>query len=729
MKTIKKYAFILLAALAGVVSQSCQEDIDMSDRYTFTQETIASYLEKHDVYSEYYRILGEVPISRRSKSTVKQLISARGHYTVFAPTNEAIQLYLDSLHRKGVIDAPSWDGFRSEEDKDSIMKVIAYNSIIDSGDGASEVGIYTSSFPKNNEEFEMANMNERRMTIAIDNENNYFINGVKDDKKDSIIGGSLLDARNRDIPAINGVLHQVHTVIAPSSQTLTELLQEFVKKGEEGFIGIANMIAVCGLEKELSKYRDMEYEDLVLTDAIQDFTTPSTVGTVQIPDHKQYGFTIFAESDDFWKGIPTVGDPKTMSKEEFAGKVKDWVVTQGFYPNATNDENYSDPKNVLYQFITYHIIPARIPKNNLVIHGKEYGYNKVSKRIGVPVYDYHVTMGERRLLKFYESRTSDGIYLNRFPQLDNGRDGNNMEIGCTKAKLGFKINDGSLREVINGYIYTITPGYEINPGTGEEGPLTLAYDQRTRENLQRERIRIDFTSLFPELMSNSIRLIPSPRGDKQNWGFPNNNQYKYLENVSIESGTYFSYLPAMNRDLSDKNWSNYQFDEFNVCGSYEITFTLPPVPVKSTYEIRYGVQNDSDRRGMCQVYFGENPNHLPAIGIPLDLRIGGNNPEIIGWEEDVSTDTIANSNVDKRMRNLGFMKGPMCYMSRLNNTARQFKQTTRRIIVRQEMDPNKTYYLKFKSVLEDPKLEFYADYFEFCAKEVYDNPSTPEDIW
>lgn len=723
MKTIKKYAFILLAVLSGTVSQSCQEEIDTSDRYTFTQETLASYLEKHEVYSEYYRILGEVPISRRSKSTVKQLISARGHYTVFAPTNDAIQEYLDSLYKKELIDEPSWDGFRSEEDKDSIMKVIAYNSIIDSGDEAADIGIYVSSFPKNNEEFEKSNLNERRMTIAIDSLNNYYIYGTtlkgKDGKDSVIIGGSLLDLRNRDIPAINGVLHQVHSVIAPSNQTMSELLQEFVKKGED-LSGIANLISACGLESELDKYRDEEYEELVLTEAIQDFKPGSTVGQVQVPDHKQYGFTIFAEKDDFWEANLGV-DPKSISKEEFARLVKDWVVRQNLYPEAKDDENYSDPNNVLYQFITYHIIPARISKNNLVIHRNERGLTEA--RFGVPVYDYHMTMGSRRLIKLYESRQSNGIYLNRFPQLNNGRDGDNMEIGCDDSNLGFKIDDGNLREVLNGYIYPITT-------EGTTGPATLAFDEQTRNNLQKERIRFDITSLFPELMSNNIRLTPADASRSPNcqWGFPIDNDFKYLENVVIEEGTDFCYLPGLNSNGNSKGWHNYQEDEFNVSGNYEMTFTLPPVPVKNTYEIRFAVQNNSNVRGMCQVYFGDNPNHLKAMGIPLDLRIGGNQSGIIGWEEDSPTDLVNNANIDKRMRNLGFMKGPMCYMCGAN-TARQNKFTTRRIIVREEMEPGKTYYLKFKSVLENPDLEFYADYLEFCAKEVYDNPNTPEDIW
>ena len=80
--------------------------------------TIASmsYLEKHEAYSQYVELLGQVPISMRSKSTVAQLLAARGHYTVFAPTNEAVEAYLQQLCDEEVdlLSAPSWDAFRSE---------------------------------------------------------------------------------------------------------------------------------------------------------------------------------------------------------------------------------------------------------------------------------------------------------------------------------------------------------------------------------------------------------------------------------------------------------------------------------------------------------------------------------------------------------------------------------------------------------------------------------------
>ena len=53
----------------------------------------------------------------------------------------------------------------------------------------------------------------------------------------------------------------------------------------------------------------------------------------------------------------------------------------------------------------------------------------------------------------------------------------------------------------------------------------------------------------------------------------------------------------------------------------------------------------------------------------------------------------------------------------------------RRIIVRQELKANETYYIKFMNVLENEGAQFYMDYIEYCPKSVYDNPTEPEDIW
>ena len=65
-------------------------------------------------------------LSKRSESTIAQLLSARGNYTVFAPTNDAVQHYLDSVYQTTDYDIT--------QIPDSVADYIARNAIIDCED-------------------------------------------------------------------------------------------------------------------------------------------------------------------------------------------------------------------------------------------------------------------------------------------------------------------------------------------------------------------------------------------------------------------------------------------------------------------------------------------------------------------------------------------------------------------------------------------------------------------
>ena len=82
--------------------------------------------------------------------------------------------------------------------------------------------------------------------------------------------------------------------------------------------------------------------------------------------------------------------------------------------------------------------------------------------------------------------------------------------------------------------------------------------------------------------------------------------------------------------LSEKEF--YRGDCVWLDGMYDATFLLPVVPETDTYEIRIGYTAD-DGNGICQLYFGSNPNSLSPAGLPSDFRLSGNSQQT-GWEAD-----------------------------------------------------------------------------------------------
>ncbi len=694
---------ILLFTLWG-----CTEDIDTSARYVFTSDNVMSYLEKHNTYSEYVRLLKLTPISIRSKSTVGELLSARGHYTVFAPTNDAIQTYLEELCEEEplLLSEPSWDAFVSDHKRDSVIRVVVCNSVIDSGDH--EEAFQVNAFPqKTGTEFPLNNMNDRRLSVRYQGVDTIFINNT-----------CPINITERDIIVTNGVIHQVTRVIAPKDVTAALYLQEMLDNDQEGFLVMAKAIQACGLMDTLSKIRDEVYENRYLRGEIPenmhmyiDGHFPN--GDNWTPRHRLYGFTIFAETDEFWReqGL----DPKAPSATLLPALIQ-WIVNNHQYSDDdrfTTDENYESEMNLLYQWTTYHILPFRTPADRLVFHRNEFGYDQARKTFTIPMYEIYTTMGKRRLLKIYESKESNGIYLNRFPKLEQDRREILHELYCDADKEGCYVDrdpeHAILNDIINCCIYPIG--------------APLSYNDNVRDNLAKERLRFDGMTLFPEAMNNDIRLKMSADEKNQDVYIPATRIYNYFENMQMNDQTLFVYLNAYGY-----NWCNLHSDEMKAKGRFELTFKLPPVPRRGTYEFRYDVLPNGDR-GIQQFYFGSDPTKLPAAGIPVNLTkgIGSMN---VGYEAD-GKDEDYNIEVDKRLRNNGVMKGAKTVTAdgSSSDIERNRSSNLRYIIIRQTMDPDKTYYMKLKSVLDSEDKEFYMDYMEYCPKEVYDNPERPEDIW
>ena len=688
--------FILLLLFAA-----CTEDVDTSARYVFTERTIASYLEDHAQFSEYVRLLKEQRVSDASETTVYQLMTAYGYYTCFAPTNEAIQFYMDSLVIKGIIPEATWDAMPDERTRDSIRFVIVLNSILD---GTKQEKTFVSAeFPNENEEFDVNTMADRKISVTTDkaDRDSFYIDGI-----------CPISKKNRDIETLNGYIHQVGYVINPSNETLGSTLHKFTIDYESNFNVMARLVEICGLTDTLSQIKDERYETLYRNGAFPNFNWQLRSWAIPAPEHRKYGFTLFAETDKFWEK-----ELKKGCREITTEDIIKWITDKGYYPEAVNDGNYTSEDNLLNQFVTYHLLPARIPVDKLALHYNEKGFNYKNPRATptVPVWAHYVTMGKRRLLRIWESAESGAPYLNRFPKLNNGRRDDYHEKSCSEENKGVRIETGEgsgIIRLINGIIYPIDEH--------------IAYTDPVRNELAKVRLRYDAWELQPEAMNNDLRLVTK---DDACWYFSSDPDKQYFENLTVNSKqTNFMLLSGRNQ-----SWPNYQGDEVLAEGVYDITITLPPVPKAGIYEIRMGVSTYSGTRGICQVYWGSKKNKLVAQGIPVNMQLGGNAANnILGWEKDSKDDDDYNAEVDKKMRNNGFMKGPEYIVASAggSETNRMNAGATRRIVVREQMSPDITYYMRFKTVQPDyTTKQLFIDYLEWCPKEVYDNPMTPEDIW
>lgn len=679
MRTINKIKAVSGALFIFVASMftlnSCTENIDDSDLYTFTGETMVDHFESDlENFSDYLTILGKVHPSKRSESTMLELLSARGNYTCFAPTNEAIRLYLDSLLLINQVTSTDVNQI-----PDSIAESIVFNSIIEN---ENDEAYSTTDFVEG--ALSRTNMNDRYINISYGNASDgtsvIFVN---------------VDSRIviKDIEVTNGYIHAIDKVLSPSTATVGDLV---MNTANTSFFG--HLLDITGWDDQLMDYRDEEYEDFEKAGEDVTEVINGNNWSGRYPEHRYLGYTVFVETDSVFE--------ETLGKGNLTVEaLKNWLQTNGYYPDANYDDDYTNEDNVINQFVSYHLLPERLTWNRMVIFSNEKGFYNGAINDGTQfqtnVWEYYETMGKhRRTLKI--TGIKEGKRINRYSTMnlttyrEQSVEIPGVEINSTNGQYD--------NNAMNGYYYTINS--------------LLLWGPDVYNKVLNERMRYDICALLPEIMTNNVRFNKTA-----SWFFKS-DYFDVIPSMSEE--TVFQYLPNTNNTGDAGQWTNYQTDEFNIKGVFDFTMKLPPVPYTGTYEIRYGVSANGNR-GMAQIYLGTNPNNLPPVGIPLDLRVGGSSSSV-GWVSDTNLGSDeAIDELDKAMRNLGYMKGPKYFYPASGISGRDCTNCLRRIIFTGQLEAGETYYIRFKSVLQS-SAEFFFDYLEFVPKSIY-NGEVAEDKW
>ena len=672
-------AAFLISHFSFLVS-SCSEDIDESNLYTFTGETIEDYLSnRSEQFSSFNYILSRIGYDK--------ILSAYGTYTCFAPTNDAVTNYIDSLYDDNTnIDLPH-NGMTArglEGLTDSLCEDIALFHLLNT----KVMGV------------NMGNGMTIKTLLGRD------INTSIDSVSGQVVISRAALVTSMDNELENGVLHELNHVITRSNL----LVAGEMESHPDLFTIFSNALKVTGLADSLTLQQKTDIKEV----------TDET--TYWVPEKCEMGYTVFAETDEVFKanGINGIDDLAKYAAEQYAACADEG---SGWYDYARRNNievstgrDYENPWNVLNMFVRYHLVQYKVPWNKLV-----YDYNQVSK---VTLCEYYETMLPYTLIKL--TRNSGKRLLNRWTA--------NNSLTDRVAELG----TNAMHTVLFEGVELAGQNSQVAAANGYIHPLNglLVYNADVPQGALNERLRFDDTSLLGEMMSNGIRGMTVAEikahvdgGDFSRVRFPSN----YFDHLTVYNGddTQLRYLAP-----DDGAWSNYEGDEFLCVGAYDFAMRLPPVP-DGTYELRIGYTANG-ARGMLQFYLGRSNDQttMEALDIPLDMRfVPANNSDgtpdtRTGWCLWTVTDDRGVES-DNNMHNLGYMRGPLYYTLGPNGStvARSNREDLRRIIAKQNFEQGE-YWLRFKTVLPDNTgAQFHLDYIEFCPENIYNNTIYAEDMY
>lgn len=722
---------LLALLVAPFTFVGCKEEIS-ADAYAIkTKKTLDDYLSERPDLSSIRAIFADAKLGvSDNASSIESVLSARGNYTVFAPNNDAVAKYV-SLLTNG--ESSDYNVLTHEQ-----KTAVALNCIIDNG---SNSAYELADFPSDGM-FATTNLRERRISCKQLTSGEYQLNDTA-----TVIEPNL--------EASNGMLHLINNVIVPSDKSVVNLIS-----AAPNMRIISKLLEVTGYADQLGLQTKEEeaYEKEHLSHAGEKRTLENAGSDYTYQSKRLIGYTAFVETDDVFASDWGITKPDNNNPEQVDenGCITDafWNSTilpqlkakcEAIYGTADADDLKKED-NALNKFMAYHLLDGKIvlEDRSAVHHWNEYDYEcgesytvKSSSKYMVDVWDYYTTKSGA-LLKITQTPgkgKGDNLgepkyYINRVCKYNTLWDGSPIlgdyqEIdGSVRTGEGLNVAPSNKNRVESNGKETI---YENDGANGYYFPIdhVLVNGNATKDALSSERMRIDFTTFFPEILSNDIR------GSKPAF-FPRG----YFSGITNESvGTEIFYLQE---GFCGKgmDWRDYQGDEFIATGLYDLTIKLPRVPKDGMYELRLASSNNN-LRGMVQIYLGESPNIMNPVGLPIDQRetvsmIPGN-PWVDDKESDYDEQTCREN--DRNLRNQGYMKAPQYFHAggkSKETPARNIGGSScalRRILTTDYFKANQTYYLRFKSAIPDySKSQLFLDYIEFVPSSVY-NGTEPEDVW
>ena len=444
---MKRILYILALVLSMV---ACTDDIDKSNRFTFTGETVADYLlNRSDSYSHFINLL--------KKAELFSLLNTYGQYTLFLPDNEAVEKYVqeqDSIYwATKETDKPIYTGITSplvEELSDSMANVIARMHLI-------EENYHTAEFGEG--AIAKWNFYDRALVVSYKTIDERFYIMINND-------AAIIDGDNQ---VENGIIHHIDRPIDFKPSYLAAHIEKY------SFFRLFNQaIAETNFDDNISE--DIDYSYAVDKDNIK---------YNWFPKKKYIKYTAFIEPDEVFhkSGIYTIDDLKAFAEKWYGSEDKD---------------NPRSPKNALYKFVAYHFIDGEVPYNRIVPSRSGSENFDVIYVPGHDLYNYFTTLQGKlmKALKPLSTANGQNIYINYSKRATpyNFEMRNHLNVRVIEL-TEFTQMDEQYTDFVpntdNGLIHPIDK-------------ILIYNEDEMAGNILNERMRFDIATMQPELSSNNI---------------------------------------------------------------------------------------------------------------------------------------------------------------------------------------------------------------------------------
>lgn len=691
---------VALSALQMNLFTSCSDDMPAESYYTFTGEMMSDYLKNNERFSMFARIV--------ERANVMDLLSARGEYTMFPPTNEAVEAYLKEQGYQTVEDIP-----------ENYCDTLAYSHLMKYVYSTADFGNSTTysnllDLPLNIVASD--SLDENNLAISIINSVSCIINSLKNDSVE------------------NGIIHPVDHIIYPNTDNGATLLEQNKANFEIYYAAFEKVGLLDSLEVP---YIDMEWEAIKgnYPDTWPQILSSGGDGNTYLakrPDYRRVGFTVFVVPDNNLLPIlksQTGHSNLSLDNMDDCLKALYELAVKKYEPTARSlgvdpttwksydemtEEDFKNKSNPLYMFMAYHMLDRFFS-----------GTDKFINRWGINTAKANPCEWINTMLP-YSTIKLEAVYSDP-PSTSKGG-----AFYVNHASQEVSSDGGEIRNRIPGALVTQPANHFSQNCAFYYLDNVVAYDEDMTGTVMNTRMRIDVISLFPELTTNNIRLNGEPWFPQNNWDtdpdFRHGTNYyipkEYAKNLSInDNGLFFVMRPH-------NTFWNMGGDEVNLFGSsYNVEFRIPSVP-EGTYEIRLGAAYGWDTRGIAQIYLDGAPQ-----GIPIDMRVNADAATVGGiYPAPSNADELSENN--QTMKNNGCYRGggaifsyhggegpnqkePGRFVPGKCDTHSDLTRTYRRIICKVHISPNEYHTIGVRSVYSSGSSScFMMDYIELVPNSI-----------